>query len=193
MEFNEQQIYERMKALTEKLGFKLIDGSVIKAEILGYFAGLELVKKNFDNTAKEIALNTAASLGLRRYSELIGDNAQGTVFSKKERIAERFSHVFASYTGGDFAKALTAVSADITYLASDFDMCINFKGTAAASTLKRIGKAIKDYVPPYVCVTFSGSGCDFDYWDSAAVMWGDIDGLGCPFSALDTMPKPALN
>ncbi len=189
MTVKESGTYKRLSALTEKLGLKPNEAGALNGELLGYSAGIELVKSFFDMVLREINVEKSTGIGLDIYAGICNINKNLSPEEKRSEIIKRLSECFGSYSVKDFEKELRKISPDIFYTSAQYNVIIHSVTSESIDRLKILGDAIEGYIAPYVKVSLDGEGCTFDYWDSTPFAFGDFENINCPFSVLDTIKQ----
>jgi len=181
--------YKRLSALTEKLGLKPDEAGALNGELLGYSAGIELVKSFFDMILREINVEESTGTGLDIYAGICNIDKNLSPEEKRNEIIKRLSEHFGSYSVKDFEKELQKISPDVSYTSAQYSVMIHSVMSENIDRLKILGDAIEGYIAPYVKVSLDGEGCTFDYWDSTPFTFGDFENMNCPFSVLDTIKQ----
>lgn len=177
----------RLSALIEMLGGDMSENSADRAETEAYVRGIECVLNSFDQSAKEIDINKASSVGLSLYCEMTGVDSTLEEEEKRKQVTERLSQVYGDYKLNDIYYALADISPELTVGTSRFKMIFNLCRFEKDFDLKKLSKVINEMVPPCTVVGFLGDGATFDRWDATSFLFQDYDNIDLPFDLLEQM------
>lgn len=180
-------IYERLSGLYEKLGLTVDDGSSEKGEILACCAGISLVKDDFEQSFLQLFPNTSFQRGLSLFCELMNIDSSLTDDEKKRLIKKGLSQCYGDYIYGIFKKEIEDLSAVFFIESQDFVLTLSGTVTEDYTLLSKIGRILNNYLPPCTVARLDGIGLEFDYWDSTPYLFEDYDNLSLSFDVLDTL------
>lgn len=181
--------YERLSSLWQKLGLALDDRSQNKAEVRAYCAGIELIRKYFDDIFSQLFVETSSGVALSYYCEMLGVDGALPEEEKKRLIIERLNRKAGDYEHGELEKVVSAIDPGLRVVINDFVGFTTIYGSCKGNydILPELAGLIENYIPPCTEVSFSGEGFDFDYWDSTPYLFEDFDNFRLPFYFIETV------
>lgn len=184
---NNEQIYERLSALYDRLSIDHPAGSQENAELKAFCSGISVLQEQFDEYIKQIFPDTADGLGLAYYCELLGVDYSLTDEEKREEIIYRLSEDYRRLNCNLFKEQIEQLDEGFSYSCSYFTITIDGSISGKEHLLKKINTIIETFAPPCTLVKFAGDGADFDYWDSLDDFFENYDSMELRFELLDTI------
>lgn len=183
------EIFDRLKKLTEYAGFRLNNGSVIKSEIMAYTAGLSLV---YDRMA--LCLQEAYSLSSRNYGLSIMLNEYGIkgAASKEEAanmIWERQKENFGKFSMTLFSEAFAKACGQEAEYETENGVITFGNIMLTSDSVALLGRFIRQWVAPFLLPKADGNGLTWNVIDSNGWNFISWDNADCPFSVLDTLKE----
>ncbi|MCH5321289.1 MAG: hypothetical protein J1E36_05970 [Eubacterium sp.] len=181
------EVYKRLSALFEKLGFPIDNGTKEKGELLAYCTAINTVQGELEENFAQMLADTSSGLGLSLFCELLGIDGTLSDEEKYKLIKEGLSQKYGDYIFGTMTSEIEGLADGFSMTADDFKITINGSIKSDTDILARLGKILEKYLLPCTVIAFCGDGIDFDYWDSTPYLFEDYDNLNLSFSVLDTL------
>ena len=184
---NNEQIYERLSSLYDKLNIDHPAGSQENAQLKAFSSGISFLQEQFDEYFKQIFPDTAEGLGLAYYCELLDVDYSLEEQERRDEIIYRLSEDYRKLDCSLLKEQIEGVGEGFSYSCNNFAITIDGSISGKEYLLKKINSIIERFISPFTVVNFAGDGADFDYWDSLDYFFEDYDSLGLRFELLDTL------
>lgn len=181
------EIYERLSLLFERLGINHEGGSVQNAEICGYSAGARLAKTAADGLFANLFIDTAGETGLSMLLSTVGEAKRETDEESRRAVISAFSGGGSFASADDFKNAVKAVDPDVQYDAYGGKLNLIYSSGVDREFFKRLKYFIKGYLPACYILKLCGDGLEWNMIEELNMSWQEIDGYKFPFSVWDTM------
>lgn len=177
-------VYERLKALIQDLGFTFAEGGITKAEIKAYSAGIELVRSILDKSINSLMLDSDDKTSFAHYCKMLSVNDESRNLQElKKHIRTRMGERYSFSTADELQTAFAELGSGSYEISNG---AITISGVELEG-IEKIGEFIKGYVPFCTTIFYEGSGMTFDEWDAVSKCWDEYDRLSLPFNVIDKL------
>lgn len=177
---------KRLKKLYSALQLDTSDTSRNSAEIYSFSAGIEYVKKYFDELFSRVMW-----INFNNYTENALDgimNFESKTLSyekREEQIENRMKRKFGYFSLIEFNNLLHFYLPDVTY--TNTNELFSFSNLPNSKDgLRVLNMCINGYLPVFASSSFSSTPLTFEQWDNMALTVNEIDRLRFRFDNIET-------
>ncbi len=172
----------QLESILSPLGiYKIEDNSIIKAELVAYAYGIDLVKEQIQKTLEEGFIQTSQDFGLSLREELMKIEPEGSIDQRREKIIKRNCVIRGEWNPKRINEILEETKLDVS-LVEDFKkrrVIITFASQkdATIENLSKVLNAIKGEIPAHLEIRSN----------IKPITWNDIDEANKQFLYLDRL------
>lgn len=181
------EIYDRLSSLYEKLGISHPNGSAENGELIAYCTAIYNLYKSFELYFEQMFADTSSGLGLSLFCELFKIDSSLSDSRKRELIRQGLAQQYGDYTNGDFEAEIDDLAAAMYVNAENFVITIDGSVEGDDTLLPRLGRIFENYLMPCTLISLNGDGFDFDHWDTTLYLFKDYDNINVNFQFLDEL------
>lgn len=179
------EIFNRLLGLMEKLGLSVKNGTFNRAECAAYARAVCIASDEMENTIKNLFIDSAETQGLALFLSLIGRSPAETEEKSKQLVIESCSEDFGTRNLGDFENALADLGNGFGYEGHGCNLMIKRGEVSGTDFAEKLSEFLSDYAPGFCRIKIDGTSTDLGTKDEANLRWFEIDALNFPFSIID--------
>lgn len=179
--------YKRLEKLFSLLGFSGDKNPTYSAELLAYCTGIKMVNDKLEDILSDVVYENMNGIGARMMCSLLHISSGTEENIKKANIIRRLSYEFGEYRMGSAREYVCLINKDLSVKTENFTMKLSDASAKNSDILYKLGEYFNNFLPPFLCADFGGSGFDFDYWDSTDYFFDEYDRFNLSFNFLETL------
>lgn len=185
-----EDILDQLESILSPLGiYKIEDNSIIKAELVAYAYGIDLVKEQIQKTFEEGFIQTSQDFGLSLREELMKIEPEGSINQRREKIIKRNCVIRGQWNPNRTNEILQETKLDVSVV-EDFEkgrVIITFASQkdATIENLSKVLNVVRSEIPAHLEIRSNIGPITWNKIDKANKGFAYLDRLDLTFDSLE--------
>ncbi len=178
------KIFDRLEALTRRLGMNTAHGTFTRAELAAYAAAVELAEESADKLLNNLFVDTADSDGLAGFLGYIGESPESSDEKTRQLILKAVQRKKQLFSKTAFDKYISSLNGS-TYTVQSNEIMLDLKTEFGAQSFEAVSALLREYIPFTSLLTLTGWGKRFYAWGALNMPWYMLESYKLPFYVID--------